>query len=50
MTNPICPKTSAPMHRDVRSMPLTYKGESITFDMPGCIATNPMRAFIPVKT
>ena len=35
MTNPICPKTSAPMHRDVRSMPLTYKGESITFDMPG---------------
>jgi len=35
MTNPICPKTCAPMHRDVRSMPLTYKGESITFDMPG---------------
>jgi len=36
MNNPICPKTgAAPMHRDVRSMTLTYKGESITFDMPG---------------
>ena len=23
------------MHRDVRPMTLTYKGESITFDMPG---------------
>jgi len=35
MTNPICPKTGTPMHRDVRPMILTYKGESITFDMPG---------------
>ena len=35
MTNPICPKTGAPMHRDARSMTLTYKGESITFEMPG---------------
>ncbi|MFH0994056.1 MAG: type II toxin-antitoxin system MqsA family antitoxin [Pseudomonadota bacterium] len=35
MNNPICPKTGAPMHRDVRSLTLTYKGESITFDMPG---------------
>jgi HTH-type transcriptional regulator / antitoxin MqsA len=33
--NPICPKTGAPMHRDVRPMTLTYKGESITFDQPG---------------
>ena len=33
--NPVCPKTGAPMHRDVRSMTLTYKEESITFDMPG---------------
>jgi HTH-type transcriptional regulator / antitoxin MqsA len=33
--NPLCPKTSAPMHRDVRPMTLTYKEESITFDMPG---------------
>ena len=35
MTDPVCPKTGAPMHRDVRPMTLTYKGESITFDMPG---------------
>ena len=35
MANPICPKTGAPMHRDVRPITLTYKGESITFDMPG---------------
>lgn len=33
--NPICPKTGAPMHRGVRPVILTYKGESITFDMPG---------------
>jgi HTH-type transcriptional regulator / antitoxin MqsA len=33
--NPVCPKTGAPMHRDARSMTLTYKGESVTFDMPG---------------
>jgi len=33
--NSICPKTGAPMHRNVRPMTLTYKGESITFDMPG---------------
>ena len=32
---PICPKTGAPMLRDVRPMTLTYKGESITFDQPG---------------
>ena len=35
MTNPICPETGAPMHRGVRPMTLTYKGESLTFDMPG---------------
>ena len=35
MTNPVCPKTGASMHRGVRSLTLTYKGESITFDMPG---------------
>ena len=33
--NPICPKTGAPLHRGVRPMTLTYKGESITFDLPG---------------
>ncbi len=35
MSNPICPKTGAPMYRGVRPMTLTYKGESLTFDMPG---------------
>ena len=35
MANPICPKTGAPILRDVRPMTVTYKGESITFDMPG---------------
>jgi HTH-type transcriptional regulator / antitoxin MqsA len=35
MANPVCPETGAPMHRDVRPMTLTYKGESLTFDMPG---------------
>ncbi len=35
MTNPICPETGAPMFRGLRPMTLTYKGESITFDMPG---------------
>ena len=35
MTNPICPETGAPMHRGERPTTLTYKGESLTFDMPG---------------
>jgi HTH-type transcriptional regulator/antitoxin MqsA len=35
MTNPVCPETGAPMYRGERPMILTYKGESITFDMPG---------------
>jgi len=35
MTNPVCPKTGSPMRRDVRPMVLNYKGENITFDMPG---------------
>ncbi len=35
MSNPICPATGAPMHRSVRPLTLTYKGESLTFDMPG---------------
>ena len=34
-TNPVCPKTGAPMRRGMRPMTLTYKGESITFDLPG---------------
>ncbi|MBF0103237.1 MAG: type II toxin-antitoxin system MqsA family antitoxin [Desulfobacterales bacterium] len=35
MTNPICPKTGVEMFHDTRPLTLTYKGESITFDMPG---------------
>lgn len=35
MTNPICPETGAPMQRGVRPTTLAYKGQSITFDMPG---------------
>ena len=31
----VCPETGAPMYRAVRPMTLTYKGESLTFDMPG---------------
>lgn len=35
MADPICPKTGEPMFRNVRTMTLTYKGQSTTFDMPG---------------
>lgn len=35
MINPVCPETGEPMYRGIRPMTLTYKGESITFDMPG---------------
>ncbi len=35
MTDPVCPETGAPMHRDTRPMTLAYKGETVTFDMPG---------------
>ena len=35
MDSPICPETGTPMVRDTRPMTLTYKGQSITFDMPG---------------
>jgi HTH-type transcriptional regulator/antitoxin MqsA len=35
MDNPICPETGALMQRGVRPLTLTYKGQSITVDMPG---------------
>ena len=35
MADPVCPETGAPMHRDARPMTLAYKGENLTFDMPG---------------
>jgi HTH-type transcriptional regulator/antitoxin MqsA len=35
MTNPVDPETGAPLRRDVRPLTLTYKGVSVTVDMPG---------------
>ena len=35
MSNPVCPLTGAPMHRGIKPMTLSYKGLSITIDMPG---------------
>ncbi len=35
MSDPVCPTTGVPMHRDMRPVTLTYKSETITFDMPG---------------
>ncbi len=35
MDSPVCPETGAPMQRGVRPMTLTYKGQSITVNMPG---------------
>lgn len=35
MNNPICPETGEPMKRASQPMTLTYKGRSITFEMPG---------------
>lgn len=35
MTNPVCPETGAPMQRGMRPMTITYRGQSITVDMPG---------------
>jgi HTH-type transcriptional regulator / antitoxin MqsA len=41
MTNPVDPETGTPLHRDVRPFTLTYKGESVTFDMPGWYGDRP---------
>jgi HTH-type transcriptional regulator/antitoxin MqsA len=41
MANPVDPETGAPLHRDVRPFTLTYKGESITVDMPGWYGDTP---------
>jgi HTH-type transcriptional regulator / antitoxin MqsA len=35
MTDPVCPATGAPMHRGVKPMTLSYRGQSITLDLPG---------------
>lgn len=41
MADRIHPVTGAPLHRDVRPMTLTYKGESITVEMPGWYGKEP---------
>ncbi len=35
MDSPFCPETGAPMVRAMKPMTLNYKGQSVTFDMPG---------------
>jgi HTH-type transcriptional regulator / antitoxin MqsA len=44
MTNPVCPETGAPLHRDVRPLTLTYQGQSITVDMPGWYGEPPAQS------
>lgn len=41
MTDPTSPVTGAPMRRGVRPLTLTYKGQSLTVDMPGWYSTAP---------
>lgn len=35
MADPVCPETGQPMVRGKRPMTISYKGESVTVDMPG---------------
>ena len=35
MTEPLCPRTGAPMKRGVRPMDIEYKGKRLTVEMPG---------------
>jgi HTH-type transcriptional regulator / antitoxin MqsA len=44
MTDPVCPETGAPLFRDVRPLTLTYKGESITVEMPGWYGDPPAQS------
>src|SRR5579863_4938570 len=41
MIDRLDPETGVPLHRDVRPLTLTYKGESTTFDMPGWYGDRP---------
>src|ERR1700733_11418542 len=41
MAHRLDPETGAPLHRDVRPLTLTYKGHSITVDMPGWYGKQP---------
>ena len=44
MNNTVCPETGAPLHRDVRPLTLTYKGQSVTVDMPGWYGDPPAQS------
>ena len=35
MTDPMCPETGTPMKRGVAPMTISYKDQSVTFEMPG---------------
>jgi HTH-type transcriptional regulator/antitoxin MqsA len=50
MTDPICPKTGAPMYRAERPLTLAYRNESVTFDMPGWYAMLRTRPSTPART
>jgi len=41
MADPVDPETGGKLHRGIRPFTLTYKGESITFDMPGWYGNRP---------
>jgi HTH-type transcriptional regulator/antitoxin MqsA len=41
MADCVDPETGAPLRRDVRPLTLTYKGQSITVDMPGWYGDRP---------
>jgi HTH-type transcriptional regulator/antitoxin MqsA len=41
MSHCVDPETGAPLHRGVRPLTLTYKGQSITVDMPGWYGDRP---------
>jgi HTH-type transcriptional regulator/antitoxin MqsA len=41
MTDPLDPETGAPLRRGVRPLTLTYRGASITVDMPGWYGETP---------
>jgi HTH-type transcriptional regulator/antitoxin MqsA len=41
MADCINPETGAPLHRGVRPLTLTYKGQSMTVDMPGWYGDRP---------
>jgi HTH-type transcriptional regulator/antitoxin MqsA len=45
MTNPVDPETGAPLRRGVRPLTLSYKGQSITVDMPGWYGDQPDEGF-----